>query len=271
MKSGFGTRREAEAFLREQLSRLDTGTYSAPAKITVSEFLDEQWLSAIALTVRPLSVTATGASCGCTSKPQIGAARLQALSAGHLNGMYAVLQQAGLSPATRRLVHPVIGRALRDAVRWDLVPRNVARLADPPAQPRSRAQAWTAALRRFLDYVNGTRMAPRVAAGGDNRHAAGELLGVPWRTLNLDAARLSVGQQLAPTRGGANFGEPKQARSRRTIASDAGEGASLLLGGPPAGGGLHARRPRVPGVFGVAVHDGHLLLLWTADALVGIS
>jgi hypothetical protein len=43
---------------------------------------------------------------------------LQALSAGHLNGLYAELEHAGLSVSTRRLVHAVLGRVLRDAKRW---------------------------------------------------------------------------------------------------------------------------------------------------------
>ena len=48
----------------------------------------------------------------------------------------------------------------------------------------------------------------------------GELAGLTWRTLDLDGARLSVEQQLIPTRGGVSFGEPKSARSRRTVALD---------------------------------------------------
>jgi integrase len=48
----------------------------------------------------------------------------------------------------------------------------------------------------------------------------GELAGLTWRALDLDGARLSVEQQLVPTRGGATFGPPKSARSRRTVALD---------------------------------------------------
>jgi len=46
------------------------------------------------------------------------------------------------------------------------------------------------------------------------------LLGLTWRTVDLDGARLSVEEQLLPTRGGASLGPPKSARSRRTIALD---------------------------------------------------
>ena len=48
----------------------------------------------------------------------------------------------------------------------------------------------------------------------------GELAGLTWRCLDLDAGRLSVEQQVLPTRGGVSFGPPKSARSRRTVALD---------------------------------------------------
>jgi integrase len=135
--------------------------------------------------------------------------------------LYAELEQAGLSVATRRLVHAVLGRALRDAERWGRVPRNVARMADPPTRGGSRAHAWTAGeLRRFLDHVADDRLAAlwRLAATTGMRR--GELAGLTWRALDLDGARLAVEQQLVPTRGGATFGAPKSARSRRTVALD---------------------------------------------------
>lgn len=56
----------------------------------------------------------------------------------------------------------------------------------------------------------------------------GEFAGLTWRTLDLDGARLSVEQQLVPTRGGATFGPPKSSRSRRTVALDADTVTALL-------------------------------------------
>ena len=220
-KGGFATRRAAQTFLTDTLARIDTGSYAAPSKLTVGEFLTTEWLPAVRGTLRPLSVTKYEQVIRLYVKPRIGSTRLQALSAGHLNGLYADLERAGLSVATRRLVHAVIGRALRDAERWGRVPRNAARMADPPSLGASRATAWTAGeLRRFLEHVSTDRLAAlwRLAATTGMRR--GELAGMTWRTLDLDAARLAVEQQLIPTRGGATFGPPKSARSRRTVALD---------------------------------------------------
>lgn len=220
-KGGFGTRKQAQQFLTDTLGRIDSGSYAAPSKLTVADFLEREWVPAVAGTLRPLSVQRYAAVIRLYIKPRIGAQRLQGLSGGTLNGLYAELEQAGLSVSTRRLVHAVMGRALRDAEKWGRVPRNVARMADPPSREGSRVQSWTAGeLRRFLDHVSGERLAPlwRLAATTGMRR--GELGGLTWRALDLDGARLSIEQQLVPTRGGATFGPPKSARSRRTVALD---------------------------------------------------
>src|SRR5947199_2753533 len=81
-----------------------------------------EWLPAVEATLRPLSVTKYRSTIRLYVIPNIGGVRLQALSPGHLNALYAALEQAGLSISTRRLVHAVIGRALRDAERWGRVP-----------------------------------------------------------------------------------------------------------------------------------------------------
>ncbi len=220
-KGGFATRRDAERFLRDQLARLDSGSYAAPSKLTVADFLKREWLPAVEGTLRPLSAEKYRQAVRLYVEPRIGSQRLQGVSGGTLNVLYAELERAGLSVSTRRLVHAVLHRALRDAVRWGRVPRNAADMADPPARGRSRAHSWTAGeLRRFLEHVHGDRLDAlwRVAATTGMRR--GELAGVTWRALDLDAARLSVELQLVPTKGGVSFGPPKSARSRRTIALD---------------------------------------------------
>jgi integrase len=55
----------------------------------------------------------------------------------------------------------------------------------------------------------------------------GELLGLAWRSLDLDAATLTVDRQLIPAEHGCQFGPPKSRRSRRTIALDAATATAL--------------------------------------------
>jgi len=221
-KGGFATRREAQRFLTDVLARLGDGSYAQPSKLTLGDFLRDEWLRAVESTVRPLTFTQYRSVVRLRILPTLGNLRLQQLTAGHLNSLYRQLEQAGLSVATRRQTHAVLSRALRDAMRWGMLVRNPAALADPPSLARTRVQAWSAKeLSHFLEHTRGDRLFPlwRLAATTGMRR--GELAGLTWRCLDLDGARTSVEQQLVPTRGGVSFGPPKSARSRRTIALDA--------------------------------------------------
>jgi integrase len=106
-------------------------------------------------------------------------------------------------------------------VRWGKLARNPSNAADPPSLARSRAQSWSPReLRTFLEHVEGDRLVAlwRLAATTGMRR--GELLGLPWRCVDLDAGSLRVEQQLVPIKGGCAFGRPKSRRSERTIALD---------------------------------------------------
>ena len=64
--------------------------------------------------------------------PELGAIKLDKLTARHLDALYAKLTKKGNKPATVRRVHALIGAALHQAEKWDLVEASVARKASPP-------------------------------------------------------------------------------------------------------------------------------------------
>jgi integrase len=221
-KGGFPRQKDAEAFLDTVLVSVREATYVEPSKTPLVTFLTGEWLPGIQATVRPLSharyerIVQT-----YVVARDIGGVQLCALSPGHFNGLYAELDRDGLSVATRRLTHAVLRRALNDAVKWGKLARNPATAADPPSAERSKVQSWAPSeLRRFLAHVEADRLAAiwRLAATTGMRR--GELLGLPWRCLDLEAGSLRVEQQLIPTKGGATLGPPKSRRSERTIALD---------------------------------------------------
>jgi integrase len=166
---------------------LSDGSYVQPTKATLREYLEGEWLPAIVGTVRPLTLTQYTSIVKRRIVPRIGHLRLQATTGGHLNAFYRELEEADLSPASRRLTHAVLSRAFRDAVRWGKLTRSPAVAADPPAPAESRAQAWTAKeLGRFLEPLGCDRLFAlwRLAATTGMRR--GELLGLTWLALDLE-------------------------------------------------------------------------------------
>jgi len=221
-KGGFARQKDAESHLELVVPQVKAGIYSEPSKEPLGRFLQHEWLPAMSGTVRPLTHDNYSKVVDrYVVRRDIGAVPLCSLSPGSLTGLYGELERDGLSPGTRRLVHAVLGRALRDAKRWGKIARNPAADASPPAKPKSTAIAWSAReLGAFLAHVADDRLSAlwRLAATSGARR--GELLAVTWRALDLDRARLQIDQQLIPTPGGATFGPPKSERSERTIALD---------------------------------------------------
>ena len=66
--------------------------------------------------------------------PATGAVRLDQLTVRHLEALYRQMLVRGLAHGSVRRVHAVIRRALNQALRWELVNRNVAILASQPRE-----------------------------------------------------------------------------------------------------------------------------------------
>ncbi len=228
--SGFKTRKEAERARTEILSRLDRGTYVEPTRRMLGEFLEQEWLPAIQARIRPSTWDSYARNLRLHVLPALGAEHLQSITPARLNRFYAELLErgrangsGGLSPKTVRYVHGILRKALADAVRWNLVQRNAADFADPPKVSSAGREmlTWNAEeLRTFLEHIAGERLHAAYLLAATTGMRRGEVLGLRWRDVDLDAARLSVRQSIVSVAYEIKITEPKTARSRRSIALD---------------------------------------------------
>jgi hypothetical protein len=69
--------------------------------------------------------------------PTLGKTKLEKLTAMQLERLYRQKLDAGLSARRVRYIHVTIRKALKDAVRLQLLARNVADAAIPPRQSKS--------------------------------------------------------------------------------------------------------------------------------------
>jgi len=225
---GFSTRRDAQAALTAILGQLQQGTYAEPSKQTLAKFMRE-WLASSRASVRPSTWTAYKMLTEAHIIPVLGAIPVQRLTAVRLNSFYGDLLLngrrhggGGLSARTVRYAHATVHKCLADGVRLGLLPQNVAHQATPPApSPRQELRTWTAAeLRRFLESAQDERLYAALVLAATTGLRRGELLGLPWRNLDLDAGRIAVTQTLIPVGYAITYGTPKTAKGRRSVALD---------------------------------------------------
>jgi integrase len=130
--------------------------------------------------------------------PALGSVELQRLSPAQLNSFYRALlvggrhDGQGLAPKTVKNIHAILHRALKDAVRWGYVVRNVADAVESPKARSPEMRVWTPEqLRAFLAHARTDRLYAAwllVATTGMRR---GELAGLRWVDVDLDAGRAS--------------------------------------------------------------------------------
>jgi len=208
--------------VQEQLARLQreasVGLLSDPERITVARFL-ERWLEdSVRRSVRPTTHTLYSQMCRLHIVRHVGGIVLSKLRALHVQQMLAAMEKDEKSPRLCQLAYTILHRALNDAVRGGLVPRNVCEAVTRPRAPRKTMQTLTPAqAAQFLEAAKGDRLEALYVLAVTTGLRQGELLGLRWPDVNLEVGRLSVRHQLCELRGKLWLDEPKTAKARRQI------------------------------------------------------
>jgi integrase len=144
----------------------------------------------------------------------------QTVSAISVNGRRRITTR-GLSATSVHHVHVAIGKALRDATRWELLSRNVASLADLPRPTRKERTLWTnEQVTTFLEATLEDRLGAAWVVFATTGLRRGELSGLRWRNVDLDAGTLTVSGARVSVRYKVVDSQPKTDKSRRTISLD---------------------------------------------------
>lgn len=221
-----GTKKDAEAELVRLLHDRDTGVERPRGKLTVATYL-EAWLGDHE---RASLAPSTRAHYVRTVRkiliPALGALELSALRPSHVQALYGrLLRQGrsdgtGLAPRSVGIYHQVLHKALRDAVRMQLLTHNPADAVEPPRAPRKElAIVSPADISRILAIADETPIGALARVAVMTGMRRGELLGLRWRDLDLATGAAHV-QQTAQRVSGAGwvFRQPKTRLSRRSVA-----------------------------------------------------
>lgn len=212
------TRKEVADKLKAAQREHDAGLPVAVERQTVGQFLD-RWLCDVAKPkVAPKTFASYSDIVRLHLKPTLGRHQLSKLTPQHVQALIQAKTDAGLSPRTVSYIRTVLRIALAQAVKWDMVARNVATLVDPPRAHRTEIRPLTPdQARAFLEAVTGDRLEGlyRVALAMGLRQ--GEALGLRWEDIDLDQRTLRIRVALQRIDGKLTLKEPKTEKSRRTL------------------------------------------------------
>jgi integrase len=225
----FRTRKEAEAWLREQQRRADRGEWVQTRKTTLGQWVAE-WLSGAGARGRKESTLITYSSLfRVRLLPVLGHVPLARLTPTALERFFHELEQTA-KPATARTLHAALRVCLADAERLRVVAANPLRTVRAASVTPPERQAWTPEqARRFLETL----------AAGEERTfwllflagglRIGEVLALKWADLDLERRLLHVRRTITMTRSGARIGETTKTGKARTLPLSAPVAALLRL------------------------------------------
>jgi integrase len=156
--------------------------------------------------------------------PHVGAITLQKLRPSQIAAWHDTLLQHGgkdgkpLSARTVGHAHRVLHTALARAAAAEIVARNVASSIKPPKIESEEVQILGATdvrvvLDKTKDHPLGIIIALALATGARR----GELLGLRWGDVDIDAGMLRIERSVEETKAGLSFETPKTKNGRRQI------------------------------------------------------
>jgi integrase len=227
-QDGAGRRRrrwvtaKSKAAVLQQLADLRAkvldGAIGDPSRATTAQFLG-RWLEDVArTTVGPKSYQLYELMVRRHIVPNVGQVPLSKLTPMHLQALLAAMERVDASPRLRQLALSIASRALRQAVKWHMLPRNPADAVAPPRMMRPEIHPLTPdQVTMLLQTAHDDRLHALYSVALGTGMRQGELLGLRWEDVDLAGGCLHVRRQLHEVSGRLWLGDVKTARARRRI------------------------------------------------------
>ena len=222
-----GTKRAAQSECARLLAAQEAGTAVEPSRLTVAAYLGK-WLDHVRPQVSPRTIERYAEIAAEYLAPALGQMPLSKLQPMAISTAYDAIRanrkkgQGDLSARTVLHCHRVLSAALRQAVRWRLLPYNPAADVRPPKVERRQVAVYSLTQTAdLLEALRGSWMhVPALLAVlcGLRR---GEIAALRWGSVDLDKGRLAVVQSAEQTRAGVRFKEPKSGQARTVALSAA--------------------------------------------------
>jgi integrase len=150
--------------------------------------------------------------------PVIGGIRVGKVRPNDVQRLVDAMLDRNLSARTVVQGYRVLSSALSQAVRWQMIPTNPATAVRPPRIERATLTTPDPEqVRALVKAAEGSWIHLPILLGAATGMRRGEVFGIRWRDVDLDAAVIRVTGSLQRVGGKLRVVEPKSARGRRTV------------------------------------------------------
>ena len=195
------TQKEVSQKLKAATTAIDEGTYTAPSRMTVGQWMDI-WVSEYLGGVKPRTADNYKGVVNHRIKPGLGAVKLDALNPHAVQNYYNGLTKEGLAPKTVKNVHGIFHKALQQAVSNGYIKTNPADACILPRPVRRELKPLDEdMISAFLQAIQGHQFADLFTVTLFTGMREGEALGLLWDCVDLTKGTLTIDKQLQLIRG----------------------------------------------------------------------
>ena len=199
------TQKEVAQKLKELTAALDAGTYIAPNKTTVGQWLDT-WQAEYLGAVKLSTVSSYQATIKNHIKPGLGAIKLESLTTQDIQEFYTSRlkgdeKRESLSPKTVKNIHGVLHKALHQAMLNGLIRNNPSDACVLPKATKKKAKPLNEEqIAALLKALKGHKYENLILTALFTGLREGEVCGLQWDCVNLESGALLVDKQLQSIR-----------------------------------------------------------------------
>ena len=201
-KSIYGkTQKEVRQKMQKALVAVDEGTYTAPSRITVKQWL-ETWLAEYTGDVKDTTRTSYRQHMNNHIIPALDAVKLSELTPAACQKFINDLSRVkGLSPKTVKNIHGVLHHALKQAVRLGYMRMNPTESCTLPRIEKAKIEPLDAPeIKRLLDVLGDDVYSDVLRVDLFTGMREGEILGLQWSCVDFNRGTILIEKQLSRPR-----------------------------------------------------------------------
>jgi integrase len=212
-----GTKRQAQIRCAELVAAAGKGDYIEPSRVAVADFVQariDQWEAAGDISTR--TAERQRVLLAYQIQPHLGSKLLRRLRPLDIEAWHTALRDK-VSASTIGHAHRLLSKALRDALKNDLVSRNVCREQSAP-KVENVEQVIVRDIPSLVAKLQGWRYGTVAMVALFTGLRLGETLALRWTNVDLDRKVLRVAETLEETkRFGIRFKAPKTRAGKREV------------------------------------------------------
>jgi len=199
------TQGEVAKKLKEATAALDAGTYIAPNKTTVAQWMDT-WQAEYLGSVKSSTISSYEATIKNHIKPCLGSIKLESLTTQDIQEFYNARQKGDetrkpLAPKTIKNIHGVLHKALEQAMLNGLIRNNPADPCVLPRRPKQKVKPLNEEqITKLIKALKGHKYENLILTTLFTGLREGEVCGLQWDCVNLETGTILVDKQLQSLR-----------------------------------------------------------------------